>query len=150
MSEPACKKARTTLGSLELNADRFVELMRKLIGEAKGLQNNPSQGFVPRENAASDHVLELLRPHTKEHGGPLEVERIEFTEGRGNVVIKYPGASTKSIAFVGSHMDVVPANPETWERIRRILVDLRALGIAPGLLVHPHRRLASRSTTDAH
>ena len=82
-----CKKARTTLGSLELNADRFVELMRKLIGEAKGLQNNPSQGFVPRENAASDHVLELLRPHTKELGGPLEVERIEFTEGRGNVVM---------------------------------------------------------------
>ena len=116
MSEPAAKKARTALGSLELNADRFIELLRKLIGEAKGLQNNPSQGFVPRENAASDYVLELLRPHTKEQGGPLEVERVEFTEGRGNVIIKYPGASTKSIAFVGSHMDVVPANPETWER----------------------------------
>ncbi len=38
-------------------------------------------------------------------------------------------------------------NPETWERISRILVDLRALGIAPGLLVHPHRRLVEGLAT---
>lgn len=47
--------------------------------------------MVPREDNASDHVLELLKPHTKENGGPLEVERVHFTPGRGNVIIKYPG-----------------------------------------------------------
>ena len=39
-------------------------------------------------------------------------------EGRGNVIIKYPGVSSdgKIISFVGSHLDVVPANPSEWER----------------------------------
>lgn len=47
--------------------------------------------MIPREDNASDHVLELLKPHTTENGGPLEVERVHFTPGRGNVIIKYPG-----------------------------------------------------------
>lgn len=47
--------------------------------------------MVPKEDNASDHVLELLKPYTKENGGPLEVERVHFTPGRGNVIIKYPG-----------------------------------------------------------
>lgn len=49
------------------------------------------QNMVPREDDASDHVLELLKPYTTENGGPLEVERVHFTPGRGNVIIKYPG-----------------------------------------------------------
>ena len=54
------------------------------------------------------HVLAALAPHSGA-GGPLEVQHISFVEGRGNVVIKYksPGA-TGSVAFVGSHLDVVP------------------------------------------
>ena len=52
-----------------------------------------SQGLVPREDNASDHVLELLKPYTTENGGPLEVERVHFTPGRGNVIIKYKGQS---------------------------------------------------------
>lgn len=47
--------------------------------------------MVPKEDNASDHVLELLKPYTTENGGPLEVERVHFTPGRGNVIIKYPG-----------------------------------------------------------
>ena len=104
------------LADLKLNDERFTELLRKLIGEAKGLQNNPPQGFIPRENNASDHVLALLEPHKVENGGPLHVERVEFTDGRGNLVVRYPGATEDSVAFVGSHLDVVPANPEGWER----------------------------------
>ena len=50
-----------------------------------------SQGLVPKEDDASDHVLELLKPYTVENGGPLEVERVHFTPGRGNVIIKYQG-----------------------------------------------------------
>lgn len=76
----------------------------------------------------------------KEKGGPLTVERITFEEGRGNVIITYPGKTDKTLGLVGrcaplacpqccehcetltcvvnlcSHLDVVPANPETWER----------------------------------
>lgn len=52
------------------------------------------QGMIPREDNASDHVLEALKPYTKENGGPLEVERVHFTPGRGNVVIKYEGVFT--------------------------------------------------------
>lgn len=36
--------------------------------------------------------------------------------GRGNVIIKYPGTSDKICSFVGSHLDVVPAEKTTWER----------------------------------
>ena len=35
--------------------------------------------------------------------------------GRGNVIIKYPGTTDKVCSFVGSHLDVVPAEPKTWE-----------------------------------
>jgi acetylornithine deacetylase len=107
---------RDLINSMELNEERFVGLMHKLIGVVESLQNNPAQGLVPRENNASDHVLALLEPFMEENGGPLQVERVEFTEGRGNVVVTYPGTGDKTLAFVGSHMDVVPANPETWER----------------------------------
>ena len=49
------------------------------------------KNMIPREDNASDHVLELLKPYITENGGPLEVERVHFTPGRGNVIIKYPG-----------------------------------------------------------
>ena len=102
--------------NLEMNQPRFLSLLEKLIGEAKHLQNSPAQGLIPREDAASDHVLELLKPYLKENGGVLEVQRVAFVEGRGNVIIKYPGTTDKVISFVGSHLDVVPANPEEWKR----------------------------------
>jgi len=35
------------------------------------------------------------------------VERIEFTPGRSNLIVKYPGTGDATCAFVGSHMDVV-------------------------------------------
>ena len=46
--------------------------------------------------------------HTVENGGPLTVERVAFTPGRGNVIITYPGETDESLAFVNSHMDLVP------------------------------------------
>jgi len=117
MSSPKKQKTsgKSVLAHLSLNADRYVALLGKLMGESERLQNNPAQGLYPREDAASDHVLAALEPYTGPDG-PLTIERVAFTEGRGNVIIKYPGATEQSIAFVGSHMDVVPANPETWKR----------------------------------
>jgi len=106
-----------SVGDLELNQERFLALLGKLVGESKQLQNSPSQGLVPREDAASDHVLSLLAPYTTQNGGVLEVERVTFVEGRGNVIVKYPGTDPEKIcSFVGSHLDVVPADPSGWER----------------------------------
>lgn len=102
--------------NLELNKDRFLNLLEKLIGESKFLQNSPAHGLIPREDAASDHVLALLHPYLKENGGVLEAQRIAFVEGRGNVIIKYPGTTDEVVSFVGSHLDVVPADPAGWSR----------------------------------
>ena len=103
------------LAGLKLDTKRYVPLLTKLMAESESLQNNPAQGLYPREDNCSQHVLEALEPYSKE-GGPLTVERVSFAEGRGNVIITYKGTGSGSIAFVGSHMDVVPANPETWKR----------------------------------
>ena len=89
---------------------------------------------------AIKHLLEVLSPHSTENGGPLKLDHAVFVEGRGNLIIEYSpeGASGTpllyvivvlhdliihacicilgTIAFVGSHLDVVPANPETWDR----------------------------------
>ena len=72
-----------------MNEGRFIDLLGKLIGESEHLQNNPSQGLVPREDLASNHILELLAPYNKENGGVLEIEKLSYVEGRGNLIIKY-------------------------------------------------------------
>lgn len=93
-----------------------MSLLTSLVGESRHLQNNPAQGLIPREDCASDHVLRVLEPFSKANGGPLEIERVTFVEGRGNVIIKYPGKTDNIVSFVGSHLDVVPANPANWDR----------------------------------
>ena len=63
------------------------------------------------------HLLAILKPYQKENGGVLNVEHVTFVEGRGNLILEYsPDGAEGTVAFVGSHLDVVPANPETWER----------------------------------
>lgn len=45
------------------------------------------------------------------------MEHVTFVEGRGNLLLEYASEGAEgTVAFVGSHLDVVPANPETWER----------------------------------
>ena len=46
----------------------------------------------------------------------MVVEHVSYTEGRGNVLITLPGSGDKCLSFVGSHLDVVPADPEVWDR----------------------------------
>lgn len=104
------------LSAVALNQERFLGLLEKLIGESKSLQNSPSQGLIPREDNASEHVLKILDPYLKQNGGVLEAQRISFVEGRGNMIIKYPGTTDKVVSFVGSHFDVVPADPAGWTR----------------------------------
>ena len=68
--------------------------------------------FFPR---AVRHLLEVLRPHSQECSGPLRVEHISYVEQRGNLMVEYsPDGAKGHIAIMGSHLDVVPANPLTW------------------------------------
>jgi acetylornithine deacetylase len=100
-------------------------------------QNSPAQGLIPQEDRASNHVLEALAPFMKENGGLLEVERVSAVEGRGNVIIKYPGTSSNGevVSFVGSHLDVVPASETGWDRY-------------PFSLIQEGDKLYGRGTTD--
>ena len=112
----------TTIDTLQLEMEEksFLALLEKLIGESEHVQNFPP-ALIPNEDKVIAHVLAELDPYTKANGGPLTVEKVTFTEGRSNVIITYEGKSKGTdkeynIGFVGSHLDVVPADPETWER----------------------------------
>ena len=119
----------------EMNESRYLGLLKNLIGETKFLQNSPAQGLVPEEDRAIKHIMEILGPYSKDRGGVLEIEKVTFVENRGNLIIKYPGTSDKVCSFVGSHLDVVPANPAGWER-------------DPFTLIQEGDMLYGRGTTD--
>lgn len=105
------------LESITMNEPRFMALLEKLIGESVHLQNSPASGLIPKESLACKHILDVLNPFSKENGGVLSIKKIEFVEGRGNMIITYPGTNPNKVcSFVGSHLDVVPANPQNWER----------------------------------
>ena len=38
---------------------------------------------------AIKHLLDVLKPHSIENGGPLKVEHVSFVKGRGNLMITY-------------------------------------------------------------
>lgn len=97
------------------NEDAYVSLLEKLVGETKHLQNKPPH-LIPQESLVGNHVEQFLKPHLKENGGVLTMERIEYAKGRNNIIITYPGPDDKVVSFVGSHMDVVAANPEEWQK----------------------------------
>jgi acetylornithine deacetylase/succinyl-diaminopimelate desuccinylase-like protein len=66
---------------------------------------------------AIKHLLDILKPYNQDNGGPIKVEHIVFVKGRGNLILEYcPEGASGAVVFMGSHLDVVPANPETWER----------------------------------
>ncbi|PIA39928.1 hypothetical protein AQUCO_02600401v1 [Aquilegia coerulea] len=100
----------------DLNRDSFVPLLSKLIGESKFLQNNPPE-LIPEENRVAKHVLDVLLPYsTTSNGGPLIINHVTYIQGRGNLIVEYPGTVPgKIVSFVGMHMDVVTANPQDWD-----------------------------------
>ncbi|XP_031099204.1 acetylornithine deacetylase isoform X1 [Ipomoea triloba] len=100
----------------DLNKERFVALLGKLIGESKYVQNNPPE-LIPEEDRVVKHVLDSLLPFsTTTGGGPLVINHVTYKPNRGNLVVEYPGTQPgKVLSFVGMHMDVVTANPADWD-----------------------------------
>ena len=107
------------LSTFELDSASYVELLGKLIGETEHLQNNPPSGLVPEEGRVAAHVTKRLAAFTGE-GGPIVLKDIAFHEGRSNVILRYAArgefaGATTCVSLFGSHMDVVPADPEAWK-----------------------------------
>mmetsp|Transcript_12645 Transcript_12645/g.28289 ORF Transcript_12645/g.28289 Transcript_12645/m.28289 type:complete len:435 (+) Transcript_12645:656-1960(+) len=100
---------------LQWREEQFLELLGKVLGESQHVQNNPSQGLCPKEELVARHVLDVLRPLSTDEGGPLKIEIKEYVSGRPNIVVTYPGTGDKTVALVGMHMDVVPADPKEWD-----------------------------------
>ncbi|XP_008786311.1 acetylornithine deacetylase [Phoenix dactylifera] len=100
----------------DLDRDSYVSLLAKIVGEARHVQNNPPD-LIPKEDRVARHVLDALLPlSTSTGGGPLIVSHVVYAEGRGNVIVEYPGSAPgKILSFVGCHMDVVSANPNDWD-----------------------------------
>eukprot|EP00850_Spirogloea_muscicola_P019162 SM000185S04021 [mRNA] locus=s185:68942:73006:+ [translate_table: standard] len=121
------------VADLRLDDDRYVALLAKLLSATTiasyrrslpvcNAQNNPPEN-VPKEDRAGRHVLDLLRPLRRglcsiveEEGGPLRVRHVAYAEGRGNIIVEYPGDDPdRIVSFVGCHLDVVTANPDDWD-----------------------------------
>jgi acetylornithine deacetylase len=98
-----------------LNEARFLRVLSSMMAVSERLQNFPQKDKPqPQEDLAGDIVLAELRPFV--HDGGLRVERISYAEGRGNLILTYPGKTNRTVAFVGAHLDVVPADPAEWQR----------------------------------
>jgi len=108
--------ATTSISDLELNGDEWVRLLREMLENAQNLQNSPPQ-HIPQESLTADIVMNYLNEYSTENGGPLVMRKIEYVEGRANLIIELPAEEETDdvVSFVGSHMDVVPANPEEWD-----------------------------------
>ncbi|KAI6656487.1 Acetylornithine deacetylase-like [Oopsacas minuta] len=105
-----------SLESWELDEGRFIQLLTALIGEVEFLQNNPPT-YVPKESRAARHAMEVLKEYSTGDNPVLKVKLVEYKENRGNLIIEYNSECTQGVvSFVGSHLDVVPANPDTWDR----------------------------------
>jgi len=104
------------MDQLSFNKDNFVSLLSKIINDVRHLQNNPPD-LIPKEGLVVDHVYEVLKPFLIENGGVIKFNRYSFAEGRDNVVLEYHSATptTSYVSIIGSHMDVVPANPDEWD-----------------------------------
>mmetsp|Transcript_42106 Transcript_42106/g.98181 ORF Transcript_42106/g.98181 Transcript_42106/m.98181 type:complete len:531 (+) Transcript_42106:59-1651(+) len=100
----------------EMDKPYFLDVLKKLLAESKHLQNNPRLGIHPEEKRAATVVIKELEAFSTRAGGPLIVEELEYVKGRSNVKVTYPGSGPDTTAFVGSHFDVVPADPETWSK----------------------------------
>jgi acetylornithine deacetylase len=86
-----------------------------MMAHCERLQNSSLKDAPPpQEDLAGNVVREELFPFVQYKR--LNLDHISYVENRGNLILTYPGRTTKTVAFVGAHLDVVPADPTEWER----------------------------------
>jgi len=104
-----------SLKDWQLNEERFLRVLRGMMAHCERLQNSPLKDAPPpQEDLAGNIVRGELEPFVRK--GRLQVEHISYAENRGNLILTYPGHAKKTVAFVGAHLDVVPADPQEWQR----------------------------------
>jgi acetylornithine deacetylase len=86
-----------------------------MMAHGEQLQNSPLKDAPPPQEDLAGNVvreeLSLFAQHKR-----LKLDHISYAENRGNLILTYPGRTRKTVAFVGAHLDVVPADPADWER----------------------------------
>ena len=98
-----------------LNDERFLRVLGAMMAHGERLQNSPLQDAPPpQEDLAGNVVREALAPFVR--SGQLLIEHVSYVENRGNLILTYPGRTDRTVAFVGAHLDVVPADPKEWRR----------------------------------
>jgi acetylornithine deacetylase len=103
------------LTTWQLNDDRFLRVLGGMMAVSERLQNFPQKDKPqPQEDLAGEVVCKELEPLVCK--GKLQLERVSYAEGRGNLILTYPGKTDQTVAFVGAHLDVVPADPAEWQR----------------------------------
>jgi acetylornithine deacetylase len=97
--------------------DEYMNLLEKLIGHTKELQNNPNSKLIPKEKLVADEVMNFLG--TDLPGLSYTVHSYDELGQRPNLIIRYKhreaNTEGRTISFMGSHMDVVPADPNQWD-----------------------------------
>jgi acetylornithine deacetylase len=94
--------------------DSYVDLLSRMIRHTESLQNKPPM-LIPQESLIAEIVESELANMRY-----ITIKRVEYVKNRPNLVIRYENHDddkhiTKSLGFIGSHMDVVPANPLEWK-----------------------------------
>jgi acetylornithine deacetylase/succinyl-diaminopimelate desuccinylase-like protein len=95
---------------IEFNETEYVEFLRLLISESEHLQNG--NDLTARETLVANHVINRLQPYID--SGMVKCNKVEYVSDRANLILEY-GNGDKTIAFAGSHFDVVPASREQWK-----------------------------------
>lgn len=120
--------------------NQFISLLEKFISHSKRLQNNPPEGLVPEEIL----IVEEIKNYIGDAPGiTLTVHNFDKKQKRPNLIMRYKHPDVpihdKTITFMGSHMDVVPAKTSEWEKDPFILTQE---------LVGDDLKLGGRGTTD--
>lgn len=99
-----------------LNRERFVTTLAQLIALGPRLQNAPKAKLIPEEALACGVVESRLRPLAESGFATVQRYSAKGLESRPSLLVTVPGEKNRSIAFVGAHFDVVPADrvKEQW------------------------------------
>jgi acetylornithine deacetylase/succinyl-diaminopimelate desuccinylase-like protein len=96
--------------TLEFDRNRFLSILTRLVELGQHLQNAPNANLVPEEVLACNVVKELLGPLASAGFLTIQSYCARGMESRPSLVIAVPGTQAESVAFVGAHFDVVPAD----------------------------------------
>ncbi len=97
---------------MHFNQARFLEILAKLITAAEVVQNRGAQEPIPRER----EIVNIVRSYLDKHADTLDFKEYEYYKDRPNLIITRKGTGTRTVGLIGSHLDVVPANPAHWKR----------------------------------